>query len=172
MVSREEHCLPSHSLTTDPTTNFDPAHDGFGFPNPVGWAPNRTGGGALLGQLDALVYEKGLCFGMVVASLATFYAAGLRRPPLAELPLTANLLEALRECQLRQFQPRVVLTTVLDWLTSGAGARTRTCCVSDRRSTGGSFRALHGHTPLCRTGSRGRGYTSTTRTIRGTGGGS
>ena len=121
MVSREEPCLPSHSLTTDPTTNFDPAHDGFGFPNPVGWAPNRSGGGALLGPLDALVYEKGLCFGMVVASLATFYAAGPRRPPLAELPLTATLLETLRECQLRQFQPRVVLTTVLDWLASGGG---------------------------------------------------
>jgi hypothetical protein len=133
MVSREEPCLPSRALTTDPTTNFDPAHDGFGFPNPVGWAPNRSDGGALLGRLDALVYEKGLCFGMVVASLATFYAAGPRRPPLAELPLTANLLETLRECQLRQFQPRVVLTTVLDWLTSGgreagAGFWEDSCC--------------------------------------------
>ncbi len=121
MVSREEHCLPSHSPTTHPTTNFDPAYDGFGFPNPIGWAPNRTGGGTLLRRFDALVYEKGLCFGMVVASLLNFYAAGTRRPPLAELPPTPNLLETLRKYQVRQFRPRVVLTTALDWLASGGG---------------------------------------------------
>jgi hypothetical protein len=121
MVSREEHCLPSHSLTTHKTTNFDPAQDGFGFPNPVGWAPYRTGGGKLLRRFDALVYEKGLCFGMVVASLLNFYAAGTRRPPLVELPLTPNLLETLRKYQLRQFQPRVVVMTVLGWLASGGG---------------------------------------------------
>src|SRR3712207_5449515 len=97
MVSREEHCLPSHSPTTHPTTNFDPAQDGFGFPNPIGWAPNRTGGGKLLRRFDALVYEKGLCFGMVVAALLDFNAAGTRRPPLAELPPTPNLLGTLRK---------------------------------------------------------------------------
>ena len=110
---------------------FDPARDGFGFRNPVGEVPRRTGGGSLLCRFDAFVYGKGLCFGMVTTSLLYFMGGvtGARRPPLSELPLTPGLLTVLRRRQLRQFHPRTVLAVVGDWLASGGG---RARCVPGR----------------------------------------
>src|SRR3954466_14680766 len=105
--------------------SFDPARDGFGFRNPAGWVPNRTGGGSLLRRFDAFVYGKGLCFGMAAAALLNFHPAGTGRPPLADLPLTQDLLGVLREHHFRQFRPRAVLATVRDWVTSGGGCPER-----------------------------------------------
>ena len=108
--------------STSNTRPFDPARDGFGFPNPIGWVPNRTGGGALLRRFDTFLYGKGLCFGMAAAALLSFdRAAEDLRPPLAELPLTWDLLAVLREYHSRQFWPRTALATARDWLTSGGG---------------------------------------------------
>jgi hypothetical protein len=101
--------------------SFDTARDGFGFRNPVGWVPHRTGGGSLLRRFDAFVYGKGLCFGMAAAALLNFHPAGTGRPPLADLPLTQDLLGVLREHHFRQFRPRAVLATVRDWVASGGG---------------------------------------------------
>jgi hypothetical protein len=103
---------------------FDPARDGFGFRNPVGVIPTRTGGGKLLRRFDAFVYGKGLCFGMAAASLLSFTddrAARANRPPLAELTLTPDLLAALRKYHLRQFRLRTMLATAWDWVTSRGG---------------------------------------------------
>lgn len=63
------------------SSNFDLARDGFGFCNPIGRVPDRTGGG-LLRRSDVLVYGKGLCFGMAAAVLLTFsgQTTKLRRP--------------------------------------------------------------------------------------------
>lgn len=47
------------------------------------------------------------------------------RPPLANLSLPPDLLAVLREYQLLQFHPRVVLTTVRDWVASGGGSSER-----------------------------------------------
>ncbi len=108
--------------STSETRSFDPARDGFGFHNPVGIVPERTGGGKLLRRFDAFVCGRGLCFGMAAAALLDFadHAEG-RRPPLAGLSLTPDLLTVLREYHLRQFHPRAVLATVRDWVASGGG---------------------------------------------------
>ena len=99
---------------------FDPARDGFGFRNPVGKAPKRTGGGTLLRRLDVFLYGSGLCFGMAAAALASF-----QRPaspyPLAALPLTPNLLGMLRGYHARQARPEVIVAAVLDWLRARGG---------------------------------------------------
>jgi hypothetical protein len=58
---------------------------------------------------------------MASAALLNFCAVGTRRLPLAELPLTSDLLVMLREHQLRQFRPRTILATVWDWFASGGG---------------------------------------------------
>lgn len=100
---------------------FDPSRDGFGFRNPTGRAPDRTGGGRILRRADAFVYGKGLCFGMATAVLLSFSgeAKGIHSP-LADLSLTPDLLVVLREYQLWQFHPRVILATVRDyWVSSG-----------------------------------------------------
>ncbi len=100
--------------------HFDPARDGFGFRNPVGMAPERTGGGTLLRRLDAFLYGSGLCFGMAAAALANF-----QRPaspyPLAALPLTPDLLGILCGYHARQARPGVIVTAVLDWLRARGG---------------------------------------------------
>jgi hypothetical protein len=99
---------------------FDPARDGFGFRNPVGMAPERTGGGTLLRRLDVFLYGSGLCFGMAAAALANF-----QRPtspyPLAALPLTPDLLGILRGYHARQARPGVIVAAVLDWLRARGG---------------------------------------------------
>ncbi|CAA9419435.1 MAG: hypothetical protein AVDCRST_MAG78-924 [uncultured Rubrobacteraceae bacterium] len=98
--------------------------------------PNRTGGGSLLRRSDAFVYGKGLCFVMAAAVLLNFSGrtTGLR-PPLAGLPLTPDLLTVLREYQLRQFRPRVVLAAVRDWVASVGG---KPECVLGRLRTVGT----------------------------------
>jgi len=105
---------------------FDPARDGFGFRNPTGRAFDRTGGGRILRWSDAFMYGKGLCFGMAAAVLLSFSGEekGMR-PPLSDLSLTPDLLAVLREYQLLQFHPRVVLATVRDWVASGGGRSER-----------------------------------------------
>ena len=99
---------------------FDPARDGFGFRNPVGMAPGRTGGDTPLRRLDSFLYGSGLCFGMAAAALASF-----QRPaspyPLAALPLTPNLLGMLRGYHARQARPEVIVAAVLDWLRARGG---------------------------------------------------
>lgn len=100
---------------------FDPARDGFGFRNPVGLVPKRTGGGEVLRRFDAFVYGRGLCFGMAATALLNFHAASPSRPPLTDLPLTPDLFAVLWEYQLRQFYPRMVLATVRDWAISAGG---------------------------------------------------
>ena len=119
-MSREEH---DSLLTTNDSPNFDPARDGFGFRNPVGIVPSRTGGGKILRRFDPFLYGRGLCFGMAAASLLYFAdrATDTRRPPLVELPLTPALLDALRRCHSWQYGPRVVFAAVVDWVTSGGG---------------------------------------------------
>lgn len=73
---------------------------------------------------------------MAVAVLLNFCAAMTRRPSLVELPLTPELLGALREHQLRQFRPWTILATVLDWLASGGGRPGRV--LGRVRAVGGS----------------------------------
>ena len=105
---------------------FDPDRDGFGFRNPTGWAPDRTGGGRILRRFDAFVYGKGLCFGMAAAALLSFSGEAKEiRPPLADNSLTPDLLAVLRKYQLRQFSPRMILATVRDWVASGGGRSER-----------------------------------------------
>jgi hypothetical protein len=124
-INRVPHAT-NRELETDTNNRkifkFDPARDGFGFRNPIDRANDRTGGGRILRRFDAFVCGKGLCFGMAAAVLLSFsgQAKGLR-PPLADLSLTPDLLAVLREYQLRQFRPRVVLATVRDWVASGGG---------------------------------------------------
>ncbi len=105
---------------------MDLSRDGFGFRNPIDRAPDRTGWGRILRWSDAFVYGKGFCFGMAVVVLLSFSgeAKGLC-PPLADLSLTPDLLAVLREYQLRQFHPRVVMATVRDWVASGGGRSER-----------------------------------------------
>jgi hypothetical protein len=103
------------STNSSKNVKFDPACDGFEFSNSIDRAPDKTGGGRILSRFDAFVYGKGLCFGMAAAVLLTFSgeAKGLR-PPLTELSLTSDLLAVLREYQIRQFRPRMILATVRD----------------------------------------------------------
>ncbi len=171
---------------TDNSKNvkFDPARDGFGFRNPIDRTLDRTGGGRILRWFDTFVYGKDLCFGMAATLLLSFTreAKGIR-PPLADLSPTPDLLAMLREYQLQQFRPRVVLATVWDWIISGGQStssnglarwgrvRISTSSASGRRLTEGSFTASRGRTPSYRTGSRKGGCTSTTLIIRVTGSG-
>ena len=73
---------------------FDPARDGFGFRNPVGTAPRRTGDGALLRRFDSFLYGGGLCFGMAAAALVN-HARPNSPYPLALLPPMPDLLGLL-----------------------------------------------------------------------------
>jgi hypothetical protein len=110
-------------LTThdsQPSRQFDPARDGFGFRNPVGLVPKRTGGGEALRWFDAFVYGKGLCFGMAATALLDFQANSPRLP-LVDLSLHSDLFAVLWKYQLRQFYPQTVLTTVWHWAASGGG---------------------------------------------------
>jgi hypothetical protein len=102
------------------TETFDPACDGFGFQNPVGWVPDRTGGGTFLRRFDPLLYGRGLCFGMATASLL-YFADRTKVVPLADLPPTPTLLETLRKYHLQQYGPRTVFATVRDWVASCGG---------------------------------------------------
>lgn len=112
------------SRSTSKTETFDPARDGFGFRNPVGKIPNRSGGRQILRRFDPFLYGRGLCFGMAAASLLYFTertAHETRRPPLAQLSLTPALLDALQKYHSMQYGSRVVLATVRDWVYSGGG---------------------------------------------------
>ena len=103
----------------------DPDRAGFGFRNPTGRTSNRTGGRTIR-RSDAFVYGKGLCFGTAAAVLLSFSGQEKAiRPPLADLSLTPNLLAVLREYQLLQFHPRVVLAIVWYWVASGGGSLER-----------------------------------------------
>src|ERR687886_1001525 len=108
-------------MLTANSNKFDPTRDGFGFRNPVGKVANRTGGGSLLRRFGTFLYGRGLCFGMSTVALLYFAdrATDMRRPQLAELPLTPTLLSTLRKYHLRQFWPRAVFATVCDWIVSG-----------------------------------------------------
>lgn len=110
------------SRSTCNNQGFNPARDGFGFPNPVGWVPNRTGRGSWLYRFDPLLYGRGLCFGMAAGSLLYFADRTSKgRPPLAELLPTPNLLHNLREHHVRQYGPRPLLAAVGGWISSGGG---------------------------------------------------
>src|ERR671932_162875 len=100
---------------------FDPARDGFGFRNPVGCVPTRTGGGSFLRRFDPFLYGRGLCFGMATAALLYFTdsATDARCPPLAELSPTPALLDTIRKYHSRQYGARMAFATVKDWLSSG-----------------------------------------------------
>jgi hypothetical protein len=104
--------------------HFDPARDGFGFRNPAGTAPERTGGGTLLRRLDAFLYGSGLCFGMAAAALAN-YQRSTSAYPLAALPLTPDLLGILRGHHARQLWPKVIAAAVWDWLRARGGRSER-----------------------------------------------
>ncbi len=60
---------------------------------------------------------------MAAASLLYFEgrATHPHRPPLAELPLSPDLLDALRKCHARQYGSRVTFAAVRDWVCSGGG---------------------------------------------------
>ena len=100
---------------------FDPASDGSGFRNPVGEVAVGSGGGPLLRRLGAVLYGKGLCFGMVAMSLRSFaeQPADASEPPLAVLP--PELLGEIRHYHIRQYRPRAMLAAVVDWLRSRGG---------------------------------------------------
>jgi hypothetical protein len=102
---------------------FDPVRDGFGFCNPVGEVAVGSGGGPLLRRLGAVLYGKGLCFGMVAMALRSFAeqstdATNLR---LAGLSPSPELLAEIRRYHVRQYRPRAVLAAVGDWLRSRGG---------------------------------------------------
>src|SRR5919202_2009341 len=123
--------------STSNVRSFDPAHDGFGFHNPVGKVPDRTGG-KILHRFDSFLYGRGLCFGMAAASLFYFEdrATDTHRPPLAELPLTPVLLGTLQKYHVRQFRPRAAFAAVWNWLASGGGRPK--CAVGGLRLAGTS----------------------------------
>jgi hypothetical protein len=102
---------------------FDPVRDGFGFRNPVGEVAVGSGGGPLVRRLGAVLYGKGLCFGMVAMALRSFaeQSPGAPGPPLAELPPSPELLGEIRRYHIRQYRPRAVLAAVGDWLRSRGG---------------------------------------------------
>jgi hypothetical protein len=102
---------------------FDPARDGFGFRNPIGEVAVGSGEGPLLRRLGALLYGKGLCFGMVAMALRSFEerSKGTLGPPLAGLPPSPELLDEIRRFHVRQYMPRAVLAAVIEWLRSRGG---------------------------------------------------
>jgi hypothetical protein len=102
---------------------FDPARDGFGFRNPVGEVAIGSGRGPLLRRLGAILYGKGLCFGMVSMALRSFarQPTDAPTPPLAGLPPSPELLGEIRNYHVRQYTPRAVLAAVGDWLHSRGG---------------------------------------------------
>lgn len=110
-------------LHTPGQSLFDPARDGFGFRNPVGEVAVGSGGGPLLRRLGAVLYGKGLCFGMVTMSLRNFaeQSADASQPPLAGLPPSPELLGEIRRYHVRQYRPLAVLAAVGDWLRSRGG---------------------------------------------------
>jgi hypothetical protein len=99
---------------------FDPARDGFGFPNPVGEVAVGGEGGPGSRRLGALLYGKGLCFGMVAMALRSFEAPA-PRPMLAESPPSPELLGEIRRYHVSQYMPRAVLAAVVEWLRSRGG---------------------------------------------------
>lgn len=102
---------------------FDPVRDGFGFRNPVGEVAIGSGGGPLLRGLGAVLYGKGLCFGMVVMALKSFAEQSKDAPgrPLAVLSPSPELLGEIRRYHVRQYRPGAVLAAVGDWLGSRGG---------------------------------------------------
>jgi hypothetical protein len=82
-----------------------------------------SGGGPLLRQLGAVLYGKGLCFGMVTMALRSFaeQSADASKPQLAGLPPSPELLGEIRHYHIRQYMPRAVLAAVVDWLSSRGG---------------------------------------------------
>ena len=98
---------------------FDPVRDGFGFRNPVEEVAIGSGRGPLR-RLGAVLYGKGLCFGMVAMALRSFAEQPMETPgsPLAELPPSPELLGEIRRYHVRQYRPRAVLAAVGDWLRS------------------------------------------------------
>jgi hypothetical protein len=102
---------------------FDPARDGFGFSNPDGEVAIGSSGGPLLRRLGAVLYGKGLCFGMVSMALRSFaeQPTDAPRPSLAGLPPSPELLDEIRHYHIRQYRPRAVLAAVGDWLSSRGG---------------------------------------------------
>jgi len=69
------------STNSPKNVKFDPACDGFGFPNLIDRTPDKSGGGRILSRFDAFVYGKGLCFGM---------AAGFSLPSLMKHRVSAR----------------------------------------------------------------------------------
>ena len=102
---------------------FDPARDGFGFRNPVGEVAVGSGQGPLLRRLGAMLYGKGLCFGMVVMAMRSFEerSKGAPDPTLAGLPPSPELLGEIRRFHARQYMPRAVLAAVIEWLRARGG---------------------------------------------------
>lgn len=113
-------------VTGSPTPaerTFDPARDGFGFRNPVGEVAIGSGRGPLHRRLGAILYGKGLCFGMVTMALRSFaeQPADASQPPLSGLPPSPELLGEIRRYHVRQYRPGSVLAAVGDWLRSRGG---------------------------------------------------
>ena len=79
-----------------------------------------AGGGEIYRRLDAVVYGKGLCFGMVVAALRDFDGPP-NRSPLAGLEPSFELLDAVRRYHARQYRPRALFAAVGEWLRSSGG---------------------------------------------------
>jgi len=102
---------------------FDPGRDGFGFRNPLGEVAVGSGQGPLLRRLGAVLYGKGLCFGMVAMALRNFEerSKGTPGPPLAGLPPSPELLDEIRRFHVRQYMPRAVLAAVIEWVRARGG---------------------------------------------------
>jgi hypothetical protein len=102
---------------------FDPGRDGFGFRNPVGEVAVGSGRGPLLRWLGALLYGKGLCFGMVAMALRSYveHSTDASYPPLAGLSPSPELLAEIRRFHVRQYMPRAVLAAVIEWLRARGG---------------------------------------------------
>lgn len=99
---------------------FDPARDGFGFRNPAGRLPSRSGGNFLSRWFDAFIYGDGLCFGMAALALERF-THGAVEPPLAGLSPAPGLLDSVRRWHGRQVRLRAVLAVILGWLRDRGG---------------------------------------------------
>jgi hypothetical protein len=82
-----------------------------------------SGRGPFLRRLGALLYGKGLCFGMVAMALRTFEerSKGAPGPPLAGWPPSPELLDEIRRLHFRQYMPRAVLAAVTEWLRARGG---------------------------------------------------
>jgi len=77
----------------------------------------------VLRRLDATLYDKGLCFGMVAGALMRFADSPVKPPrsAVSDLQPSPNVIAALQRYHALQYRPRAIVAAVWDWLRSLGG---------------------------------------------------